>query len=321
MRAVRLSEFGPPEVLVAADVPEPVTGAGQVLIDVEYANITFVETQVRAGKPPRPEMLPPLPAILGGGVGGVVSGAGPGVEAGLLGRRVVASLGGSGGYAERAVTDVSRLIEVPEGVTMRDAVALLADGRTGIGLIRRADPRPGETVLVEAAAGGVGTLLVQLSRNAGARVIALAGGERKLDVARELGAEIAVDYRVPNWPERVRESARAVDVVFDGVGGAVGQAAFELLGPGGRFCPFGMASGRFAAVSMQAAAAGGATVLRGPPGGAPAELDTLTRAALAEVELGRLRAVIGQEFELEHAAEAHAAIEKRATIGKTLLVV
>jgi NADPH2:quinone reductase len=321
MRAVILSEFGPPEVLVAADVAEPVTGAGQVLIGVEYANITFVETQVRAGKPPRPEMLPALPAILGGGVGGVVAGAGPGVEAGLLGRRVVASLGGSGGYAERAVTDVSRLIEVPEGVTMRDAVALLADGRTAIGLIRRADPRPGETVLVEAAAGGVGTLLVQLARNAGARVIALAGGERKLRLARELGAEIAVDYRVSNWPERVRESAHDVDVVFDGVGGAIGQAAFELLGPGGRFCPFGMASGRFAAVSSRAPAAGGATVLRGPPGGTAAELDALTRAALAEIVLGRLRAVVGQEFELEHAAEAHAAIEVRATIGKTLLVV
>jgi NADPH2:quinone reductase len=321
MRAVMLSEFGAPEVLVAADVPEPVTGAGQILIDVEYANITFVETQVRAGKPPRPEMLPPLPAILGGGVGGVVAGTGPGVEADLLDRRVVASLGGSGGYAERAATDVSRLIEVPEVVTMRDAVALLADGRTAIGLLRRADPHPGETVLVEAAAGGVGTLLVQLARNAGARVIALAGGERKLDVARELGAEIAVDYRLPNWPERVRESAHAVDVVFDGVGGAIGQAAFELLGPGGRFCPFGMASGRFAAVSMQAPATAGATVLRGPPRGAPAELDALTRAALAEAELGRLRAVVGQEFELEHAAEAHAAIEARATIGKTLLVV
>jgi NADPH2:quinone reductase len=321
MRAVLLSEFGPPEVLVAADVPEPVAGAGQVLLDVEYANITFVETQVRAGKPPRPEMLPTLPAILGGGVGGVVAGAGPGVEAGLLGRRMVASLGGSGGYAELAVTDVARLIEVPEGVTLRDAVALLADGRTAVGLIRRADPRRGETVLVEAAAGGVGTLLVQLARNAGAHVIALAGGERKLNVARELGAEIALDYRAPSWPERVRERADAIDVVFDGVGGAVGQAAFELLGPGGRFCPFGLASGRFAAVSAQAPAAGGATVLRGPPGGAPPELDALTRAALAEAELGHLRAVVGQEFELERAAEAHAAIEARATIGKTLLVV
>jgi NADPH2:quinone reductase len=321
MRAVMVSEFGPPEVLVAADVPEPVAGAGQVLIDVEYANITFVETQVRAGRPPRPEMLPVLPAILGGGVGGVVAATGPGVDAGVIGRRVVASLGGSGGYAERAVADAARLIEVPDGVPMRDAVALLADGRTAVGLIRRAAPRPGETVLVEAAAGGVGSLLVQLAHNEGARVIALAGAEHKLALARELKAEIAIDYRAPDWARQARNAAGPVDIVFDGVGGEIGEAAFELLAPGGRFVPFGMASGRFARVSAEAAAARGVAVLRGPPGGTPAEIDALTRAALEHARGNRLRPVIGQEFELGRAAEAHDAIEARSTIGKTLLAV
>ncbi|MEA2196385.1 MAG: NADPH:quinone reductase, partial [Solirubrobacteraceae bacterium] len=103
--------------------------------------------------------------------------------------------------------------------------------------------------------------------------------------------------------------------------GEIGDAAFELLAPGGRFLPFGMASGRFARVSAEAAAARGVAVLRGPPGGTPAEIDALTRAALEHARRNRLRPVIGQEFELERAAEAHAGIEARATIGKTLLAV
>ena len=123
-----------------------------MLIDVEYANLTFVETQVRAGRPPHPAMLPALPAILGNGVGGVVVQAGPGHEA-LIGRAVISSLGGAGGYAQRAVSAVERLIEVPEGIAMPDAVALLADGRTAYGLIRLAAPGPGDRVLVEAAGG------------------------------------------------------------------------------------------------------------------------------------------------------------------------
>jgi len=327
MRAVLLHEVGPPEALVAADVPDPAPGEGQVLIDVEYANITFVETQVRSGKPPHPSMLLTLPAIPGNGVGGVVAEAGPGVEAGLVGRRVVAGLGGTGGYAERAVADVSRVIELSEDMPVREAVALLSDGRTAVGLIRLASVEPGETVLVEAAAGGVGTLLVQLVSGAGARVIALAGGERKLRVARELGADTVIDYRSGDWTRQVRESATAgtVDVVFDGVGGAVGLAASELLGPGGRFLPFGMASGSFASGMdatgpADASSARNFTVLRAPRS-SPDELVALTRAALRDAELGRLRPVIGQEFELEDAALAHAAIEGRETIGKTLLVV
>jgi NADPH:quinone reductase len=322
MRAVVLLQVGPPQALVVAEVPDPVAGEGQVLIDVEYANVTFVETQVRAGRPPHPSMLPALPAILGNGVGGTVAEVGPGVEAGLVGHRVVAGLRGTGGYAERAVADAARLIEVDDdgAVPLREAVALLSDGRTAVGLIRLASPRPGETVLVEAAAGGVGTLLVQLAGHAGARVIALAGGERKLTVARELGAELAIDYRNADWAREVRAAGAAVDVVFDGVGGAIGLAASELLGPGGRFCPFGMAGGSFAAVSTESAAAGDFTILRAARS-TPEELVALTRSALREAELGRLAPVIGQEFELADAAAAHAAIENRETIGKTLLVV
>jgi NADPH2:quinone reductase len=309
VRAVVMREFGPPQVLGPAEVAEPQPGPGEVVIDVEAASITFVETQVRAGKPPHPSMLPALPAILGNGVGGTVAG-----------RRVVASLNGTGGYAEFAVAPAARLVEVPDGLAMRDAVALLADGRTALALAGRALPRAGDTVVVEAAAGGVGTLLVQLARQAGARVVALAGRPDKLAVARDLGAELAVDYSQDGWAEQVRDAVGHVNVVFDGVGGGIGLAAFGLLGTGGRFCPFGMASGSFTPVSAELAQERQVSVLPGTLASA-AELLTLVRTALAEAAAGRLRPVVGQELGLAEAAAAHAAIEARQTIGKTLLAV
>lgn len=317
MRAVLVNEFGPPEVLVPAEVPDPVAEAGQALIGVEIANITFVETQLRAGKAPHPSMQPRLPTIPGNGVGGVVAEVGDGVDATLVGTRVITSTGGSGGYAERVAVDSAGVIPVPDGVGLPEAVALLADGRTAMALMRAAEVRADETVLVEAAAGGVGSLLVQLARGAGARVVAAAGGERKLRVARELGADEAVDYNEPAWAEKMRDG---VDVVFDGVGGAVGRAAFELVRPGGRFCAFGLASGAFTDIPDADAARRDMTVIRGTRLG-PEELGELSRAALAEAEAGRLRPVIGQTFPLERAADAHEAIEARATVGKTLLLI
>ena len=305
-----MREFGPPDVLEPAEVDEVQAGPGEVVIEVELANVTFVETQVRAGRPPHPSMLPSLPAILGNGVGGTVTG----------GRQVVASLNGTGGYAERAVGPASRLIEVPDGVTLRNAVALLADGRTALALAGRAGLRAGDTVLVEAAAGGVGTLLVQIARNAGARVVALAGQPRKLAIARDLGADLTVDYNRDGWDTRVRNVVGEVDVVFNGVGGDIGLAAFGLLAAGGRFCPFGMASGSFAPVTAELAQARQVTIRAGAVA-SPEELAGLVRTALAEAAAGRLRPVIGQEFELAAAAAAHAAIEARTTVGKTLLTV
>jgi NADPH:quinone reductase len=309
VRAVVIREFGPPEVLEPAEVDEVRAGPGEVIIDVELANVTFVETQVRAGKPPHPSMLPPLPAILGNGVGGMVAD-----------RPVVASLNGTGGYAERVVVPAGRLIEVPDGVALREAVALLADGRTALALAGRAGLGAGDTVLIEAAAGGVGTLLVQIARNAGARIVALAGQPRKLAIARDLGADLTVDYRLDGWEQRVRDAVGEVDVVFDGVGGDIGLAAFGLLAAGGRFCPFGMASGSFAPVTPELAQARQVTIRAGAAA-SPEELMALARTALAEAAAGRLRPVIGQEFALAAAASAHAAIEARTTVGKTLLTV
>jgi NADPH:quinone reductase len=186
--------------------------------------------------------------------------------------------------------------------------------------VRAAAVREGETVLVEAAAGGVGSLLVQLASRAGARVVGAAGGQRKLGLARELGAGVVADYTRPGWADRLVSEVGGVDVAFDGVGGSIGRAAFDLVREGGRFCAFGLASGSLADVSDEQAEARQVRLIRGwrPT---PQELRELARAALAEAAAGRLHPLIGQTFPLVRAADAHAAIERRATVGKTLLVV
>ncbi|MBK1785760.1 zinc-binding dehydrogenase [Prauserella cavernicola] len=318
MRAVWLKEFGEPEVLVAGPAPEPEPGPGQVLIEVVFANITFVETQFRRSGFGPYRVQPPV--IPGNGVGGVVSRVGEGVDAALVGKRVVSSLDGTGGYAERAVADAAGVLEVPEGLELDEAVALLADGRTAMLLLSGAALREGERVLVEAAGGGVGSLLVQLARDAGALVVAAAGGKRKLELAWDLGAEYTVDYREPGWTDRVRNAVGGVDVVFDAVGGDVGRAAFDLIAAGGRMITFGAAGGAPTEIGEDLAAERGVSVGWGI-GATPEELRGFAASALAEAAVGRLRPVIGQRFPLEHAAQAHAAIESRDTVGKTLLEV
>jgi len=314
VRAVWLREFGGPEKLVPGDAPDPVPGEGQALVEVEFVNVTFVETQMRAGAAPFPMKEPPL--VLGNGVGGVVSAVGPGADPGLVGRRVVNSTGGSGAYAERVAVDAAGVLEVPDGVPLDQAVALLADGRTAVMMLRVAEPKPGERVLVEAAAGGVGTLLVQLAKAAGTTVVAAAGGPRKVELALRLGADEAVDYREPGWTEK----AGQVDVVLDGVGGDVAREAFTLLREGGRMVSFGLASGEWANIPEEDAEARGVTLVASPSA-TPEQLREFTRTALEEAAAGRLHPVIGQRYPLEAAADAHTAIESRSTVGKTLLEV
>ena len=311
MRAVWLREFGGPEVLVPGDAPDPVPGPGQMLVEVAFANTTFVETQFRAGGRGPFRASPPL--IPGNGVGGVISAVGAGVDPGLAGERVVTSTGGSGGYAERVAVDAAGVFRVPAALSLDAAVALLADGRTATGLVHATGVGPGDRVLVEAAAGGVGGLLVQLAKTAGASVIGAAGGPAK--VARVVGADSVVDYSQADWTS----SAGPVDVVFDGVGGAIGTAAFGLLRRGGRMAMYGLAGGAWAEVSEEDAAARGVSLVRSF--GGPEKMRAFTESALTEAAAGRLVPVIGQRFPLEKAADAHAAIESRATVGKTLLVV
>ncbi|WP_200212233.1 zinc-binding dehydrogenase [Micromonospora coerulea] len=315
MRAVWLREFGGPEVLVVGPAPDPAPGPGQVLIEVAHANLTFVETMFRATGFGPFRAAPPL--IPGNGVGGVVAAVGPGVDPGLVGQRVVSGTGGSGGYAERVVVDRELPIEVPAGLPLDEAVAVFADGRTATMLVDAARLRPGDRVLIEAAAGGVGILLAQLAAAAGARVVAAAGGTRKVALLRERGLDVVVDYRQPDWTDRVRAATGGVDVVFDGVGGPLARDAFDLLGAGGRMLSFGLASGAWADLPAELAAARGVSLIR--PTADPAALRAFTERALAETAAGRLRPLIGQRFPLAGAAEAHAAMESRATVGKTLL--
>jgi NADPH2:quinone reductase len=317
MRAVWLTEVGGPEVLVAGTAPEPAAGPGQAIVDVELVNVTFLDTLIRSGFPGPFAITPPV--IPGNGVGGVVAAVGVGVDKGLVGRRVVAVTGGRGGYAERAAVNVDDLAEVPDGLALDAATGVLADGRTATWLLDVTGVAPGDVVVVDGAAGGVGSMAVQLARAAGATVVALAGGPAKVALASELGAQVSVDYLVPDWPEQVLASVGQIDVVLDGVGGVVGRAAFDLLGPGGRMVAYGLTSGSWAAISDDESGARRVSIIRSRP--TPDDNRRHLRAALAAAADGRLRPLIGQRFPLEQAAAAHAAIAARATVGKTLLTV
>lgn len=323
MRAVRANAFGGPEVLELAEFPEPVPQPGQVLVAVSAAPVLYVDTQIRAGLgrewfPVRPPYVP------GAGVAGQVTAVGDGTDERWLGRLVVADTTGSGGYLERTALPADSLIEVPGGVSADEAAALLHDGQTAAGLMEALNPRPGEWVLVTAAAGGMGTLLVQLAARAGSRVIAAAGARHKLELASKLGAEQAVSYADPEWASHVRSitGGAGARVVFDGVGGRTGREAFGVTARGGRFSAHGTPGGGFAAIDPGEAArreitlSGIAEVQFGPEKGR-----RLVTRALGEAAAGRLHPVIGQRFPLAEAAQAHRAIEARTVTGKTLLEV
>jgi NADPH2:quinone reductase len=323
MLVVEVSRFGGPEVLAARQVPDPVAGPGQVLVRTTAADVLLVDVMIRYGLgvdyfPIRPPYVP------GNGVAGTVISAGDGVDSAWAGRAVVAHTGGgggSGGYAEQAVVAAGDLMPVPDGLTLAEAAALLHDGSTALGLLELVSIKPGEWVLVTAAAGGMGVLLVQLARAAGGRVIGAARGAQKLDAARNAGAEAAVDYSEPAWTERVREltAGHGADVVFDGAGGRLGSAAFEVTAGGGRFSAHGMSDGGFAGLDPGEAGRRGVTV-HGIGQHTPAEFRRLATAALAEAAAGRIKPVIGQTFPLARAADAHAALEARAAVAKTLLL-
>ncbi|GAA4847193.1 zinc-binding dehydrogenase [Saccharopolyspora rosea] len=321
MLAVRVNRFGGPEVLVAEQLPEPVAGPGQVVVGVAVAATDFVQTQLRRGFTPGPP-LPEPPYVPGGTVAGEVVSVGEGVDPGWLGRHVVTRTSdGYGGHAERAVADEAALVPVPAGVGLREAAALLDDGSTALGLVDNAPVAPGEWVLVEAAGGGVGSVLVQLASSAGARVIGAARGERKLAQVAELGAEQVVDYTEPDWAEKVRAIiGGGPDLVFDGVGGEIGRAAFEVTARGGRFSVHGASSGTATEVDPAEARRRGVEVLPlSQLYGLQHGVEKRAERVLAAVAAGALRPLIGQTFPLDRAAQAHAAMESRSVVGKTLL--
>ncbi|MFC6082089.1 zinc-binding dehydrogenase [Sphaerisporangium aureirubrum] len=321
MRVAQVERFGGPEVLVTREVPDPVAEAGQVVVEVVAADTLFVETRIRQGMARAFFPVEP-PYVPGGAVAGRVRSAGARVDPGWVGREVAAFTEG-GGYAEQAVVPVEALVPVVAGLAAADAVALMHDGVTALGVFDAAEVKPGEWVLVTAAAGGMGVLLVQLAHAAGARVVAAARGGSKLDLARRLGAGTVVDYTGPGWAEHVRVATGGAgpDVVFDGAGGEIGRAAFQITADGGRFSAHGAAAGGFAPVDPDAAARRRVTV-RGIQDVqyALAERTTLAGRALAEAAAGRIRPVVGRTYPLDRAADAHTAIESRAVAGKTLLL-
>jgi NADPH2:quinone reductase len=325
MRAIRLHEFGPPENLVYEEVEDPQPGPGQVRIAVAAAGVHLLDTTIRAGVQRGPLPLPDLPAIPGREVAGVVDALGAGVGENWLGRRVVAHLGpASGGYAELAVREVDTVHALPDGVAEDEAVAMIGTGRTTLGILEVAQVASDDVALITAAAGGIGSLLVQAVREAGAVAVGVAGGEEKVARVHELGATVAIDYTAPDWAEAVREALgdARVTVAFDGVGGTVGRGALELLAPGGRLILFGWSSGEPTRLSasdlfargLTASAAIGPRILNRPGG-----MRDLEEQALAALAGGRLSPLV-QRFGLAEAAAAHAALEARATVGKAVLV-
>lgn len=325
MRAVQIEEFGGPEVLRVRDLPDPAPGPGQVLVEVAAVGINFVDTMIRSGLGP-PTARAKLPLVPGNEVGGHIVVLGEGVDPDLLGALVVSSTGGSGGYAALAVAGAAEVNRVPEGLDLEPAVAVRSAGRTALALVRRATVAPGDIVLVEAAAGGVGYLLVQLARNAGAStVIGAVSGKEKVAAVRELGADLAVDYSQPGWADEVRDAldGAGVDVVFESVGGQVGRSSFELLAPGsGRLVVFGFASGTPLDVSAREIIGRGLTLtsLGGPQLADPVWLARTVAEVLDLTAAGTLVPTIGQRLPLERAGEAHAAIEARTVLGKSLLI-
>jgi NADPH2:quinone reductase len=245
---------------------------------------------------------------------------GPDIDPTQIGRRVAGATGG-GGYAEMAILPASAL---PRPGTLDDhtAVALVGQGTAAVGIAEAAAIQPGETVLVEAAAGGVGSLLVQLAKHASATVIAVARGEKKLDVARQLGADAAIDYSAPDWHERVREAAGgSLHVVLETTGGPISKTAFGLLAPGtGRMVVYGTTSGQapqFDPLDVYhrgVSVTGFASAVL-----APEHLARLLSRAFDLAGTGELKPIIGTVLPLAEAATAHQAFEERATIGKTIL--
>lgn len=324
MKAVRLYQFGPPNNLVYDDVPDPAPGRGQLRIAVQASGVHVIDTSLRAGDRARPVPLPELPVILGRDVAGTVDAVGDGVDDSWVGQRVVAYLGeASGGYAELAVTAVDAVHRLPDELSAEAAAAMIGTGRTAVGVLDQAALTADDVVLVTAAAGGVGILFLQAARRVGAIAVGAAGGADKVARVTEHGATFAVDYTKPDWPAQVRAALgdREVSIVLDGVGGKLGRAAMDLLGPGGRLLMFGWASGERIQFTSDDVIEHGLTATWAIPRmlQRPGGLRGLEAQALAEAAAGRLAPAV-QQFPLQHAADAHQAIEDRATTGKVVLV-
>ena len=313
MRAIQITEFGGPEVLRLVELPDPEPAAGEVLIKVTRAGINFADTHTRTNSYVQRATLPLIP---GGEVAGVRADTG---------ERVVA-LVGDGGYAEYATAPIELIFPIPDGLDEGTALALIVQGTTAWHLYRTAGAvKVGESVVVHAGAGGVGSLAVQLGGAfAAGRVIATASSEEKRALAVELGAHAAIDPAPEGLTDRLVEAneGRLVDVVFEMSGGAVFDASYRALAPFGRIVAYGIATNEPNAPSTGSLLRHSRAVvgfylfhcLQRPGMFDDALQDLFARAAGAQ-----LRVVVGQTYPLEQAAAAHIDLRARRTTGKLLL--
>jgi NADPH2:quinone reductase len=318
MRAIQMTEFGGPEVLKLTELPKPEPGPDDVLIRVTRAGLNFADTHTRTNSYVRKATLPLVP---GGEVAGIREDTG---------ERVVA-LVGDGGYAEYATAPRELVHPIPDELDDGTALALIVQGLTAWHLYRTsARVAGGESVVVHAAAGGVGSLAVQLGCPLGAgRVIATASSADKRALALELGADVAIDPAPEGLTERLIEAngGREVDVVFEMAGGAVFDASYAALAPFGRIVVCGIASQQPNEVSTGSLLRHSRSVvgfylfhcLQRPGMFAAGLSELFTRAGRPPVGRGELRTVIGGTYPLERAAQAHIDLRERRTTGKLLL--
>lgn len=311
MRAIQIQEFGGPEKLALVEVEEPTPDEGEVVVEVARAGINFADTHATRNDYLAEQSLPLVP-------GAEISGRTPD------GRRVAALLG-SGGYAEKAVVPEALLIPIPDEVDDDQAAAMLLQGLTAMALVRRcARIEAGETIVVEAAAGGTGTLAVQIAKRAGAKVIGLASSEEKRELVAGLGADACVDSRSEDLGAAIREAngGERVDAVLHMSGGDAFDAEMEVLAPLGRMVVFGIASREQRDVSTAALLRGSKTVV------GFWLLHLLARRELAApmigellgaVAAGELEVTVGGVYPLSEAARAHEDLIARRTSGKLLL--
>jgi len=327
MRAVTVPEPGGPEVLVWAEVPDPVCGPGEVVVDVAATAVNRADLLQRQGFYPPPKGAS---EILGLECSGVISEVGEGVTGWSVGDEVCALLSG-GGYAERVAVPAVQLLPRPAGVELATAAALPEVTCTvwsNVFLLARL--RRGESFLVHGGSSGIGTMAIQLAARAGARVFTTAGTAAKLDVCRELGADVGINYRDEDFVERVKAETdgRGVDVVLDNMGGKYLARNVDALAVGGRLMIIGMQGGTKAELDIAKLlgkrAAVHATTLRSRPATGPGGKADIVAAVRhdvwPDVERGVVRPIVDRRLPMSRAAEAHAVLEASEHIGKVLLL-
>jgi NADPH2:quinone reductase len=322
MRAIVVDRWMEPRELALRDVPDPAIGPGMLGVDVRAAGCNFFDILMVRGQY---QVKPPFPFVPGAELAGVVREVGAGVEGFAPGDRVLASVP-LGAFAERAAVPAAGAWRMPEGLSFEAGAALpIVYPTSHVALVLRAALRAGETLLVHAAAGGVGIAAVQIGKALGARVIATAGGAEKLAVARRAGADVAIDYDAGEWVEAVRAATdgRGADVIYDPVGGDVFDASLKCIAWSGRLLVIGFASGRIPEVKLNRVLLKNIALV-GLHWGAyamhePQRIAETFRALFALYAAGKIAPVIFRAYPLAELPEALAALGSRRTYGKVVV--